>query len=413
MNTKSRRATAAKSRNSTGEQYVSKRTRALADGSKTDFYVLRLPQNVNPRRKEFHFSPCNPETLREAADQRDQMLAQLDQDLADARARGHVLYPITIAEACEAYLEQHDVQQLATCGDIARIFRAKICPRIGTMLARTVTAEDGTALLAHWARQGLARATVGQIKTYFGALMQFLRKRKQIASAEWVRDVEMPKHFSKAQPPPRVLLTDDEFVKFVTCEAVDLRLRVLAVMARTLGGMRTSDLHAWTWAHISFVDGTAWIPRPKTSRKARAAEKPHELPKVALHYLRIWWLRCGRPEGSTPVFGLIRDRRGKGKSGGKGEKITYAASYAKRLRNALKVAGITRADLFASNDVTLRVDFHSFRRAFATALAETDTDARLAMRLAGHKSMATHDLYVLRSGAMRVPEAALPKVPIG
>jgi integrase len=80
-------------------------------------------------------------------------------------------------------------------------------------------------------------------------------------------------------------------------------------MARFVGGMRTSDLHAWTWAHIAFDAGTAWVPRLKTAKKARAAEKPHELPKVALHYLRLWWMRCGRPEGSVPVFGLIRDHR--------------------------------------------------------------------------------------------------------
>ncbi|MEO7032959.1 MAG: tyrosine-type recombinase/integrase [Polyangiaceae bacterium] len=412
MNSK-RRATSAKMRNATGEQYISKRTRTRSDGTKTAFYVLRLPQNVNPRRKEFHFAPCSPETLREAAEQRDLMLTQLDADLADAKARGHVLYPITISEACEAYLEQYDVQQLATYRDVARVLRAKICPRIGTMLARTVTADDGTELLAHWAKQGLARATVGQIKVYFGALMHYLRKRKQISTAEWVKDVEMPRHFSKAQPPPRVLLTDEEFVQFASCELVDLRLRVLAVMARTLGGMRTSDLHAWTWAHISFEAGTAWVPRPKTARKVRAADKPHELPAVALHFLRLWWMRSGRPEGSVPVFGLIRDHRKKGAVGGRGERITYAASYAKRLRNALKVAGITRRELFESSDVTLRVDFHSFRRAYATALAETDTDARLAMRLSGHKSMATHDLYVMRAGAMRVPDAALPKVPLG
>jgi len=86
MTTKARRPTAAKLRNATGEQYISVRTRTLADGSTTDFYVLRLPQNVNPKRKEFHFAPCNPETLREAAERRDQMLAQLDADLADAKA---------------------------------------------------------------------------------------------------------------------------------------------------------------------------------------------------------------------------------------------------------------------------------------------------------------------------------------
>jgi integrase len=85
----------------------------------------------------------------------------------------------------------------------------------------------------------------------------------------------------------------------------------------------------------------------------------------------------------------------------------------KRLRNALITAGITRRELFESSEVTLRVDFHSFRRAYATALAEVDANGLLSMRLTGHKSMATHNLYVMRSGTMRVPEAALPKVPLG
>ena len=178
MNTKERRSTAAKARNATGEQYISVRIRSRSDGSKTDFYVLRLPANVNPRRKEFHYGPCTPERLQEAAAERDAMLAQLDHDLADAKARGHVLYPISVAEACEAYLSQHDVQQLATCRDVARIFRQKICPRIGTMLARTVSADDATELLAYWARQGLSKSTVTQIRTYLGALVKFLRKRK-------------------------------------------------------------------------------------------------------------------------------------------------------------------------------------------------------------------------------------------
>jgi integrase len=271
----------------------------------------------------------------------------------------------------------------------------------------------GTALLAYWARQGLARASVGQIRAYFGALMQFLRKRKQIVTAEWVKDVEMPRHFSTAQPPPRAILTDDEFTQFVTCEQVDLRLPCLAVMARFVSGMRTNDLHAWTWAHISFEAGTAWVTRPKTAKTSRAEQKPHELPAVALHFLRLWWMRCGRPEGSVPVFGLIRDHRKKAASGGKGERITYAASYAKRLRNALKTAGISRPELFKSTEVALRVDFHSFRRAYATALAEVDADGRLSMRLTGHKSMPTHNLYVMRTGTMKVPEAALLKVPLG
>ncbi len=95
-----------------------------------------------------------------------------------------------------------------------------------------------------------------------------------------------------------------------------------------------------------------------------------------------------------------------------GERITYAASYAKRLRNALKVAGITRPELFKSREVTLQLDFHSFRHAYATAFAEVDADGRLSMRLTDHKSLATHNLYVMRRGTMRVANGALPKVPL-
>jgi site-specific recombinase XerD len=75
--------------------------------------------------------------------------------------------------------------------------------------------------------------------------------------------------------------------------------------------------------------------------------------------------------------------------------------------------GSTRRELFESTDVTLRVDFHSFRRAYATALAEVAADGRLSMLLNGHKSLATRNLYVMRSGTIKMPESALPKVPLG
>ncbi|MET0795406.1 MAG: hypothetical protein ABW061_28060 [Polyangiaceae bacterium] len=56
--------------------------------------------------------------------------------------------------------------------------------------------------------------------------------------------------------------------------------------------------------------------------------------------------------------------------------------------------------------------FSGGRALYATALAEVDADGRLSMRLTGHRSLSTHNLYVMRSGTMRVPEAALPKVPL-
>jgi Phage integrase family len=58
------------------------------------------------------------------------------------------------------------------------------------------------------------------------------------------------------------------------------------------------------------------------------------------------------------------------------------------------------------------VDFHSFRRAFNTALAEAGVNLQTAMALAAHSDAKTHMGYVMKTKAMRtIPEAALPLLP--
>ena len=55
------------------------------------------------------------------------------------------------------------------------------------------------------------------------------------------------------------------------------------------------------------------------------------------------------------------------------------------------------------------IDFHSFRRAFSTALAELDVSAQRAMHLAGHSDLRAHARYVMESEAMKlIPVGALP-----
>src|ERR1700761_1441194 len=48
----------------------------------------------------------------------------------------------------------------------------------------------------------------------------------------------------------RAILTDDEFAKFIGCADVDLELRMLSLVARCEGGMRTGDLNRWDWMQI-------------------------------------------------------------------------------------------------------------------------------------------------------------------
>jgi hypothetical protein len=120
-------------------------------------------------------------------------------------------------------------------------------------------------------------------------------------------------------------------------------------------------------------------------------------------------------------------------------------SYAKRLRRELFRAGVVRLTpievpaiprgwrrdlgrapsgtklaphpsdpLYFDTATTLAVDFHSFRRAFNTALAEAGVNVQHAMHLAAHSDPKTHMRYVMNTTAMRtIPEAALPQLLAG
>jgi hypothetical protein len=67
--------------------------------------------------------------------------------------------------------------------------------------------------------------------------------------------------------------------------------------------------------------------------------------------------------------------------------------------------------LYFETPTSLPLDFHSFRRAFNTALAAAGVNVQKAMKLAGHSNAATHMRYVMQTPDMRtIPTAALPNL---
>lgn len=66
-------------------------------------------------------------------------------------------------------------------------------------------------------------------------------------------------------------------------------------------------------------------------------------------------------------------------------------------------------ELFDETPHTRPVDFHSFRRAYAQALADADVSAQQAAALAGHADLGAHLRYLMNtSKTRRLPERALP-----
>lgn len=93
---------------------------------------------------------------------------------------------------------------------------------------------------------------------------------------------------AKVTSAPRVVLSDAEFERFVTSPAVDAELRIMALTSRCLSGMRSSDLHAWSWEHIDTVNWvSAFVPRKKTD-KAQAGAARHAIPELLVAPLQAW-----------------------------------------------------------------------------------------------------------------------------
>ncbi len=114
-------------------------------------------------------------------------------------------------------------------------------------------------------------------------------------------------------------------------------------------------------------------------------------------FMLAWHERCGRPDGGL-VFPNKHGRR-------YAKRGTTFAAY---LRRALRLAGVTRRELFEPTDRTLPADDHSIRRLYVTRLAEAGANIQQAMALTGHSSPEVHAVYIRATPEMRtLPAAAI------
>jgi integrase len=314
-------------------------------------------------------------------------------------------------------------------GDMANL-RLHVVPHIGTLALDEVKPAHVKAIrdkrIAAGDRRGTQHKVLGAMRRMFAAAVE-----DEIIESNPAAEIRLPKLRGDDREiiKPRCILTDDEITRFLACELVDLELRMLSIVARCEGGMRTSDLHAWVWPMIDLQGfATCTIPRSKTAKPTVL-----DVPEVLRPFLRDWWERAGRPS-SGPVFPVRVGARA-------GERKAKGNSYAERLRRDLFRARIVRlapvevplkkqgsrsdlgkptgtmlapnpADpLYFETETSQPVDFHSFRRAFNTALAAADVNLQKAMHLAGHSDAKTHLGYVQQTPQMRqIPDAALPRL---
>lgn len=334
-----------------------------------------------------------------------------DKRIAKARQRALANDPTTAAptssvETFEEAARRHVGVQLAAEVPSAPARASRLerwaYPLIGQLLVTAVRPGHITSVLEHVASLGKSSTTLahmrGDMIYVFGRLL-----KEEVVTRNPARGdlVDTPPGVDDERK--RTILRDDEFAALVEAPTTPPQLRMMAIVARAFGGMRTSDLRAWQWEHVDLSGTWGWadVPRPKTTKRGGGAKRgargatSHQLERLALPApvaaeLATWHRAQGRPS-TGPVFTFPAARK----------------SYAADLRAALLAAGIDRHELHHDTDRTRRVDFHSFRRAYVTAIARAGLNAQTAMKAAGHRQMSTHMLYAVPE-LIEVPAAALP-----
>ena len=144
------------------------------------------------------------------------------------------------------------------------------------------------------------------------------------------------------------------------------------------------------------------------SQEASAAT--FEIPIAVRPFIKAWWEEHGSPE-SGPVFPVRRGKRlAESRTAKPLFKKTSKQSYAEKLREQLWLAGIRRHELHNETTTTLPVDFHSTRRAYATALARAGVNEQTAMKLTGHSDSKVLQRYLESLEVKALLAAAAPNV---
>ncbi len=316
----------------------------------------------------------------------------------------------TFAQAAERVVARQIAADVPSAPARLSRLRRWAFPELGAMLVTAIRPGHISTVLEHVASLGRSATTLahmrGDMIYVFGRLLKEEAIPRNPARGELV---DTPPGVTDERQ--RAILRDDEFAALVDASTTPPQLRMLAIVSRAFGGMRTSDLRAWDWRHVDLED-LAWadVPRPKTSKRGAAAKRgPAQgyilarlgLPLPVARELAAWWTAAGCPVAG-PVFPMPAARK----------------SFAADLRAALLAAGVDRHELHHDTDRTRRVDFHSFRRAWATAIGRAGLNAQTAMLQTGHRQMSTHMRYnvpeVLEIEPSAVPTwgAAPDKAPV-
>jgi integrase len=398
---------------------MARKTTGTLVWTKSKGWVARIPTVIDGERvkKTYELGTTDRAVAR-------RKLARLVEELAAgaALATDAAKPNETLAQYAATWFASRDARGVAATSYERRYFERVWKPAAGALpleqvwaaLIRSVLEEAATGKIRPKPRpvkkgappREPGRYSPQSVSHMRGTLFRILQSafQEELVSENRVARVPVPDFQGEFEGLARAVPTDDEIDALLAHPGVDVELKLLVLVARLVGGLRAGDLNALDWTAFSPGFETCTFVRRKT-RKKKPAPQTFAVPVHGRAWLRAWWDAHGRPE-TGPVFPVR-----KGKRAGEAKKKSNM-SYADRLRRELLRAGVTRHELHHRTSTTLPTDFHSVRRAYATALARGGVNEQEAMKLTGHSDSRVHQLYVEAQKVHVLPEAATPHVTV-
>jgi len=328
-------------------------------------------------------------------------------------ARAEARRELTVVEYGRDWTEGRKAARVVMATDEETILTKRIYPVIGGMRLREVRPAFIAQILEELAKTH-SHESVKKTRSVLDRLLEAAWKSELIPENP-VNRVDMPEH-TRIDERERTILTDEQVQVFLNGRAAGpngrkpradaegrlLELKVMAVCSRVLGGMRTAEVNRWDFSMWDLVGyASVKIQRAKAKRGRTGKVQTLIVPEPMRPVLRAWHEQHGSPPAG-PVFPVTKGAR-KGH-----QRAARGVSYAARLRRELWRIGIRDHAIHFDTPTSKRVDWHSFRRAFATSLAEAGVNEQRARLLTAHDS-SVHARYVQQTKAMQViPDAVVP-----
>lgn len=328
-----------------------------------------------------------------------------------------------VIEAKEAFIVRRKAAGVVMATDEEHWLDEYVLPQIGKLPVTKVRTRD-IKIILNDAVPTLSRESIRKLRGTMTRMFHWLWEQEIIPENPVAR-APVPEE-ARVDERPRTMLTDEQVRTFLDArpgvhkageklrkdaETRLLELKMMAVCSRVFGGLRTAEVNRWTWDLLLDPEAPAQsfervrVRRAKAKRGRAGKVQTFIVPEPMRPILRTWYELADRPIAG-PVFPVM-----KGERTGQHRK-ERGTSYAYRLRRELLRMGIDDHAIHNDTETTKKVDFHSFRRAFASALAAADIGEQRAMRLTSHTDSRVHARYVMETEAMRtIPAAAIPRLP--